>query len=141
MPDEAAGDLADERLACRRRSPGTGRRTGAGCPSGWPSPAAMSAPYVAGRREDGERDGLDDRHEEGAGGVGEPADLGHRLEQAEDVGLGRRRRRRPGGPGRPSSALEGGEVGRPGGGAVGDERDLVEGEARRPAKYVSSVSR
>ena len=41
----------------------------------------------AGRRQDGERDRLDDADEQRAGGVGEPADLGHRLEQAEEVRL------------------------------------------------------
>ena len=43
-----------------------------------------------GRCEDRQRDRLDDRDEQGARGVGELADLGHRLEQAEEVGLARR---------------------------------------------------
>ena len=84
----------------------------------------------AGRREDGQADRLDDRDEQGAGGMRQPADLGHRLEQAEEVGLG------GDDPGdRPvrvgQHPLERGEVGRAGGLAVGDERDLLELEAAR----------
>ena len=43
-PDEPARDLANERIGARRGGRGTDRRTAARCPSGWPSPAAMSAP-------------------------------------------------------------------------------------------------
>ena len=98
-PDEAAGDLADEpvgrgedpevRAAVLRRDP---------------ERLALAGRDVravgAGRREDRERDGLDDADEQGARRVGEPADLGHRLEEAEEARLGRdhagdRRSRRP----------------------------------------------
>ena len=45
-------------------------------------------PVGAGRGEDGEADRLDDGDEQGARGVRELADRRHRLEQAEEVGLG-----------------------------------------------------
>ena len=124
MPDEPAGDLADERVgrgedaevraAVLRRDAErlalAGRDVGA---------------VGAGRREDGQADRLDDGDEQGAGGVRQAADLGHRLEQAEEVRLGGDdagdRAVRVG-----QHPLEGREVGRAGGLAVGDERDLVE---------------
>ena len=56
------------------------------------------------RRQDGQRDRLDDRHEQRAGGVGERADLGHRLEQAEEVRLAGDRPRRPAARRRPAAA-------------------------------------
>ena len=70
----------------------------------------------AGRREDGERDRLDDRDEQRAGGVGELADPRHRLEQPEEVGVrgddagdrpvgvGQHRARAPRGPSCPAAS-------------------------------------
>ena len=85
----------------------------------------------AGRGQDGQADRLDDRDEQGAGGMRQPADLGHRLEQAEEVGLGGDhagdRAVRIG-----QHPLQGGQIGRAGGLAVGDQRDLL--EVRSPAK-------
>ena len=45
---EPARDLADERLGRTRGCPGTGPPYWGAMPSGWPSPAAMSAPYAPG---------------------------------------------------------------------------------------------
>ncbi len=126
-PDETPGDLADERVgrgqdpevrpAVLRRDPErlalAGRDVGA---------------VRAGRLEDGQADRLDDGDEQRAGGVRQAADLGHRLEQAEEVGLGGDdagdRAVRVG-----EHPLQGGQVGRAGGSTVGDQRDLVELEA------------
>ncbi len=126
-PDEPAGDLADERVgrgedaevraAVLRRDAErlalAGRDVGA---------------VLAGRREHGEGDRLDDGDEQRAGGVGEATDLGHRLEQAEEVRLARDdagdRAVRVG-----QQPLESGQVGRAGGRPVGHERDLVELQA------------
>ena len=83
---------------------------------------------LPGRGEHRERHGLDDAHEQRARGVGEPPDLGHVLEQAEDVRLGgddaRDRPVRVG-----QQPLERLEVGRARGRAGGDQRDLVDREA------------
>ncbi len=86
-----------------------------------------------GRREDRQADRLDDRDEQRAGRVGELADRGHRLEQAEEVGLrGDDAGDRPVRIGEhPRQRLE---VGGPGGRPVGDERDLVELEAARRSR-------
>ena len=81
----------------------------------------------AGRGEDREADRLDDRDEQGAGGVGQPPDLGHRLEQAEEVGLRRDHARRPA-VGVGQHPLERREVGRAG------------GVARRSTSGISSSS-
>ena len=127
MPDEPAGDLADERVGAGQDAevrPAVLRRD--------PERLALAGGDVgavrARRREHRQADRLDDRDEQRAGGMGELADLGHRLEQAQEVRLGRDHpghrvgRRRP-------AALEGREVGRAGGVALGDQRDLVELEA------------
>ena len=136
-PDEAPGDLADERVgrgqdpevrpAVLRRDPErlalAGRDVGA---------------VRAGRLEDGQADRLDDGDEQRARGVRQAADLGHRLEQAEEVGLGGDdagdRAVRVG-----EHPLEGGQVGRAGGSAVGDQRDLVELEAALEDRSRSSA--
>ena len=78
-----------------------------------------------GRREDRQRDRLDDRHEQGPGGMGELADPRHRLQEPEEIGV---RGDHPGhGPVRIGEhRLQGGEVGGPGRVAVGHDRDLVE---------------
>ena len=80
---------------------------------------------LAGRRQDGERDRLDDGHEQRARGVGEARRLGHRLEDAERVGLAEEHAR-DGPVGVGELALEGREVGR----AVGERGQLLE---RQPA--------
>ena len=91
----------------------------------------------AGRREDGQADRLDDGDEQRARGVRQAADLGHRLEQAEEVRLGGDdagdRAVRVG-----EHPLQGGQVGRAGGRAVGDQRDLVELEAALEVGLASS---
>ena len=128
-PDEPAGDLADERVG-RGEDPEVRPAVLGRDPERLALAGGDVGAVRAGRREDGQRDGLDDRDEERAGGVGEPADLGHRLEQAEEVGLAGDHA----GDGSVrvgQQPLEGGEVGRPGGRAVGDERDLVDGRGRR----------
>ena len=126
-PDETTGDLADERVG-RGQDP----EIRAAVLRGDAERLALAGGDVravgTGWREDGEADRLDDRDEEGARGVGEPADLGHRLEQSEEVGLGGDD---PGhrAPRFGQHPLERGQVGRAGGLALGDERDLVELES------------
>ena len=73
----------------RRRCPGTARRTASGIPSGWPSPAAMSAPYSPGgastASETGSIDGA--RTAPRLHGPGAPiSDMAS--SRPEDVGLG-----------------------------------------------------
>ena len=128
-PDEAAGDLADQGLGR-----GEDAEIRAAVLRGDPERLALAGRDVrairAGRGQDGQADRLDDGDEQGAGGVRQAADLGHRLEQAEEVGLGRDD------PGdRPvrvgQHPLEGGEIGRAGGLALGHERDLLEIQAAR----------
>ena len=127
MPDEATRDLADERVgggeepevraAVLRRD--AERLALAGGDVG---------AVGAGRREDREADRLDDRDEQRAGGVRQLADRRHRLEEAEEVGLGGDDAGdRSVGLGQ--HPLERREVRGPGRVAVGDERDLVELEA------------
>ena len=123
-PDQPARDLPDERVgrgqdaevrsAVLRRDAQRLALTGGDI-----------GPVRTGRGQDGEADRLDDRDEERAGGMGQPADLGHRLEQAEEIGLGGDDPGdRPVGLGQ--HPLERGEVGRAGGRPVRDERDLLE---------------
>ena len=79
--DEPAGDLADERV-------GAGEDAQVRTAVLERDPERLALPRrdvgaVGSRRlEHGQPDRLDDRDEQGAGGVGEAADLGHRLEQA-----------------------------------------------------------
>jgi hypothetical protein len=124
QPDQSAGDLADERV-------GRGED-----PEVRPAVLRRDAERLAlarrdvgairpGRLQDRQADRLDDRDEERAGRMRQPADLGHRLEQAEEVGLG-------GDDAGDRSVhvgehpLQGGQVGRPGVRALGDQGDLVE---------------
>ena len=85
-PDEPAGDLADERVG-RGEDPEV-------------RPAVLRrdaerlalargdvGPVGAGRGEHGERDRLDDGHEQRPGRMGELADPRHRLEEPEEVGV------------------------------------------------------
>ena len=127
MPDEPAGDLADQRVGR-----GEDAEVRAAVLRRDAERLALAGRDVravgTGRREHGQADRLDDRDEQRAGGVGQLADRGHRLEQAEEVGLrGDDAGDRPVRVG--EHPLERLEVGRPGGVAVGDERDLVELEA------------
>ena len=82
----------------------------------------------AGWCQHGERDGFDDRDEQGARGVGQLGDPRHRLEEPEKVGVRgddtRDRALRIG-----EHRLQGGEVRGARRVAVGDQRDLVELEA------------
>ena len=144
MPDEAPGDLADERVGR-----GEDAEVRAAVLRRDAERLALAGGDVravrAGRREDGQADRLDDRDEQGAGGMGQAADLGHRLEQAEEVGLGGDDAGdRTIGVGQ--HPLEGGQIGRAGGVAVGDQRDLLELEAalevgprRRPVVRVDAA--
>ena len=97
-------------------------------PSGWPSPAAMSAPYAPGGARTARLTGSMTATNRAPAACASRADLGHRLEQAEEVGLGGDdagdRPVRVG-----QHPLERREVGRAGRLAVGHERDLVELEA------------
>ncbi len=121
--DQAAGDLPDERLATgedaqvrtavRERDP-----------ERLPLPAGDVGAVGSGRRQDGQRDRLDDGDEESPGGVGQATHLGHRFEQPQEVGVGRDdARHRAFGIGQ--HALQGGQVGRARSRAFRDERDLV----------------
>ena len=85
-------------------------------------------PVRARRRQDGQRDGLDDRDEQGPRGMGQLPDRGHRLEQAEEVRL-RREHARDRAVRLGEHPLQRGEVRRPRRRSVGDERDLVERQA------------
>ena len=143
-PDQTTGDLADERVGR-----GQDAEIRAAVLRGDAERLALAGRDVgavgAGWREDGQADRLDDRDEQGARGVGQPADLGHRLEQAEEVGLGGDDAGdRASGFGQ--HPLERGQVGRAGRLAVGDERDLLELEAalevgprRRPVVRVDAA--
>jgi hypothetical protein len=129
--DETAGDLADQglaagqdaevRAAVRERDAQRLAFAGRRC-------RRRTRPA----RQDGERDRLHDRHEQRAGGVGQAADLGHRLEQAEEARVGDdhagHRMLRVG-----EHPLERRQVGRAGGRSLSDERDLV-GDERCPAE-------
>ncbi len=85
--NKTAGDLAHKGLATGQDAeirPAVGERDAqrlafAGCDV---------RPVLARRGKDGERDGLNDRNEERTRGVGEPTDLGHRLEQSEEARVG-----------------------------------------------------
>ena len=92
----------------------------------------------AGRRQDGERDGLDDRDEQRAGGVGQPPTSAIGSRRPKKFGLRQRSTPATGRSGVGEQPLQRGEVGRAGGRSVGDERDLVERRGRR-SKYVRSV--
>jgi hypothetical protein len=80
---------------------------------------------LAWRCEDGQRDGLDDRYEERSGGMRKLPDVGHRLEDAERVGLADQHGRDRGPVA--ERALQGGQVGR----TVVERGQLLEAEAGR----------
>ena len=115
--DEAAGHLAHRRHA-RRHQPDHGPPNAIGMPSGWPSAATMSAPYVPGGFEHRQAGWLDHRHELGADRMRRLAERRHRLQHAEGVRLlgnqaGDRVVERGGGAARIGlAALPLGEVGR-----------------------------
>ena len=85
-PHEPARNLADEPI-------GRGQDAQVGTAVLHWNPERLALPRCdvgaigTGRGEDGQGDRLDDRHEQGTRGVGQPADLGHRLEQAIEVRL------------------------------------------------------
>ena len=60
-----------------------------GMPSGWPSPAAMSAPYSPGGASTASDTGSMTLTNSAPGRMREAPDARHVLEQAEDRGLGR----------------------------------------------------
>ena len=125
---ETARDLADQRIRA-----GDDPEVGAAVAQRDAQRLALAGGDVGavlgGRREDGERDGLDDRHEQGARGVREASDLGHVLEEAQDVGLGRDDAG-DGTTGIGQQSLECREVRRARQGPLGEDRDLVDGQAR-----------
>ena len=126
-PDQPPRDLADERVGRGKEAevrPAVLGRDAEGLALARGDIGAV----CAGWRQDRERDGLDDRDEQRPGAVCEPADLGHRLEQPEEVRLaGDDAGHRPIGFGQ--EPLERRQVGRPGVRSVGDDRDLLDLEA------------
>ena len=123
-PDQPAGDLPDERVG-RGQDPEIRSAVLRRDAQRLPLAGGDIGSVRTGRGQDGEADRLDDRDEERAGGMRQPADLGHRLEQAEEIRL------RGDDPGDGTVGLgqhpfERGEVGRAGRRPVRDERDLVE---------------
>ena len=134
-----AGPGSGERAhRSRRGSRGTGRRTAGAIPSGWPSPAAMSAPYSPGgastASETGSTTATNSAPAAWASGRSRPS-----ARAARGSWAGRRRPRRPAGPGRRAAARA-----RRGPSCRPRARPRPAGSRRpraRPAKYVASVSR
>ncbi len=124
LADQPAGDLSDQRLG-RGQDAEVGAAVLRGDAEGLALAGRDVGAVFAGRRQDGQRDRLDDGHEERSGGMRQPPDLGHRLEDAEGVGLAGQH----GGDRGPvvERTFQGGQVGR----AVVERGQLLEVEAGR----------
>ncbi len=85
-PDEPAGDLADERVG-RGQDAQVWAAVLRGDPERLPLARRDVRPVGTGRGQHGQAHRLDDRHEQRTGRVRQLADRGHRLQQAEEVGL------------------------------------------------------
>ena len=131
--DEATRDLAQERLAAGQQAE-VGAAVLRRDAERLALPGRDVGAVLPGRREDGQRDGLDDGHEERPGRVRQLGRTAHGLEDAEGVGLAEDDAGHgPVGVGQ--GGLEGGQVGR----AVGQRGQLLElPRSRRRSTSASS---